>query len=73
MNSDGVCRGVLRLGMEEEKKAEARRRHPAPIWEGASEAAGGGGREIEPTRGGSGARAGGSLPTGWRRPTDSGP
>jgi hypothetical protein len=35
MDSDGVCHGVLRVGTKEGKRAEARRRRPAPFWEGA--------------------------------------
>jgi hypothetical protein len=31
---DRVCRGVVRVGTEEGKKVEARRRRPAPFWEG---------------------------------------
>jgi hypothetical protein len=71
-DSDGFCRGVLGVGTEVGKRAEMRWRHPAPFWEGAGEAGGGGGRETGLTHGGSRARAGGSLPTGGRRPAGNG-
>jgi hypothetical protein len=37
-DNDGFCRGVHGVGTEVGKRAEMRRRHPAPFWEGASEA-----------------------------------
>jgi hypothetical protein len=54
--SMGFAAGCSEWGRGREKGAEARRRHPAPFWEGAGEAGGGGGRGIGPTRGESRAR-----------------
>jgi hypothetical protein len=66
--SMGFAAGCSEWGRRREKGAEARRRHPAPFWEGAGEA--GGGRGTGPTHRGSGTRAKGGpcRPAGGARP-----
>jgi hypothetical protein len=61
----GFAVGCSEWGRRREKRAEVRQHRPTPFWEGAGEAGADGGRETGPTRGGSGARAGG-LPADRR-------